>query len=83
VNYYGSTCSNCGGWNSAGAAAAGAVVGMAAGAAVASANKNAATSNAYASGYAAGGSGDTGYAMGAIYATVPSGCASPSAEGGR
>ena len=43
---------NCGGWNTAGAAAAGAVVGMAAGAAVASANTAAATSNAYAAGAA-------------------------------
>jgi len=80
VNYYGSGCYNCGGWNTAGAAAAGAVVGMAAGAAVASANTSAATSNAYASGYAAGAS-DTPYAMGAIYATVPAGCASPTVGG--
>ncbi len=69
VNYYGSTCSNCGGWNTAGAAAAGAAVGLGvgavAGAAIANANNTAAASNAYASGYTAGGSGDSGYAMGA------------------
>jgi hypothetical protein len=85
VNYYGSTCSNCGGWNTAGAAAAGAAVGLGvgaiAGAAVANANNNAAASNAYASGYAAGNSGDSGYAMGAIYATVPAGCATPNVGG--
>jgi len=38
VNYYGSGCYNCGGWSTAGAAAAGAAVGMAAGTAAASAN---------------------------------------------
>ena len=79
VNYYGSSCPNCGGWNTAGAVAAGAVVGVAAGAAIASANNSAATSNAYASGYAAG--SESGYAMGAIYATVPAGCASPRLAG--
>ena len=52
VNYYGSWCYNCGGWSTAGAAAAGAAVGMAAGAAVASANTAAATSSAYSAGYA-------------------------------
>jgi hypothetical protein len=56
-------------------------VGMAAGAAVTSANNNAAASNAYASGSTAGSSGDSGYAMGAIYATVPSGCATPNVGG--
>ena len=79
MNYYGSSCPNCGGWNTAGAVAAGAVVGVAAGAAIASANNSAATSNAYASGYAAG--SDNGYAMGAISATVPAGCASPNVGG--
>ena len=45
---------NCGGWSTAGAAAAGAAVGVVAGAAVASAKTSAATSSAYASGYTAG-----------------------------
>ena len=72
MNYYGSRCYNCGGWSTAGAAAAGAAVGMAAGAAVASAN-TAATSSAYSAGYSAG-AATTAYAMGAIYATLPAGC---------
>ena len=62
------------GWSTAGAAAAGAAVGMVAGAAVASANTAAATSSAYSAGYAAGAT-TTAYAMGAIYATLPAGCA--------
>ena len=69
VNVYGSACSNCGGWSTAGAAAAGAAVGVVAGAAIASANTNAATSNAYSAGYAAGAT-NTAYAMGAIYPTL-------------
>jgi hypothetical protein len=80
VNYYGSGCYNCGGWSTAGAAAAGAAVGMVAGAAMASANTSAATSSAYSAGYAAG-SANTAYAMGAIYATLPAGCI-PSTVGG-
>ena len=71
VNYYGSSCYNCGGWSTAGAAAAGAVVGVVAGATVASANTAAATSSACSAGYAAG-AANTAYAMGAIYATLPS-----------
>src|SRR5215470_10869466 len=78
VNYYGSSCYNCGGWSTAGAAAAGAAVGMVAGAAVASANTSAATSNAYSAGYAAG-SVNTAYAMGAIYATLPASCSTATA----
>jgi hypothetical protein len=74
VHYYGSSCSNCGGWSTAGAAAAGAAVGMAAGAAVASANTAAATSSAYAAGYSAGAT-TTAYALDALYATLPAGCA--------
>ena len=53
---------------------------MVAGAAVASANTSAATSSAYSAGYAAG-STDTAYAMGAIYATLPTSCV-PSNIGG-
>jgi len=80
VNYYGSGCYNCGGWSTAGAAAAGAAVGMVAGAAVASANTSAATSSAYSAGYAAG-SANTAYAMNAIYATLPAG-STPDTVGG-
>jgi len=81
VNYYGSSCGSCGGWSTAGAAAAGAAVGVVAGAAVASANTNAAVSNAYASGYGAGSAANPTYAMGAIYATLPAGCATPTVQG--
>jgi hypothetical protein len=77
VNYYGAGCYNCGGWSTAGAAAAGAAVGMAAGAAMTSATSSAATSSAYSSGYAAGAT----YAMGAIYATLPPGCLKTSVGG--
>ncbi len=71
VNVYGSSCYNCGGWSSAGAAAAGLAVGVAVGATVASANTAAATSNAYAAGVAAGAGAP--FAVGTIYATVPAG----------
>ena len=66
-HYYGTGCSDCGGWSTAGAAAAGVAVGAAVGAASA----QAASQNAYAAGYAAG---SAGYAMGAIYPTLPAGC---------
>jgi hypothetical protein len=82
VNYYGSSCGNCGGWSTAGAVAAGAVVGMAAGAAVASADANANASNAYSAGYAAGTASAPTYAMNAIYATLPGGCAQAQVQGG-
>jgi hypothetical protein len=61
-SYYGAGCYNCGGW-----AAAGAALGLAAGAAGA----NTATADAYAAGVAAG----SAYTIGAIYPTLPSGCA--------
>jgi hypothetical protein len=61
-HYYGSGCYDCGGCNSAGAAA----VGLAASTAIGTA----ASANAYAAGVAAGG----GYAMGAIYPSLPAGC---------
>jgi hypothetical protein len=80
VDYYGSRCYNCGGWSTAGAAAAGAAVGMVAGAAIASANTAAATSNAYNAGVAAGSPSRT-YVMGATYGTLPSGCAKPIVQG--
>lgn len=94
VNYYGSSCYNCGGWSAAGAAAAGAAVGVVAGAAVASANTAAVAANAYNAGVATAGAntaaaynagvvaGATGtFAMGAIYAAVPAGCVSPVVQG--
>jgi hypothetical protein len=71
VNYYSSSCGNCGGWSTAGAVAAGVVVG----AAVASANTSAKTTSAYNAGYAAGAT-NTAYAMGGIYPTLPAGCVS-------
>jgi len=81
VNVYGSSCSNCGGWSTAGAAAAGLAVGVVAGSAIASANANAAASNAYSAGYAAGSTASTTYSVGGIYATLPAGCAQPSVGG--
>ena len=77
-------CYNCGGWSTAGAAAAGAAVGMVAGAAIASANTSAATSSAYSAGVAAGAAAasaaPTTYVMGAIYAKLPAGCVTPSVQ---
>ncbi|MCI0353626.1 MAG: hypothetical protein L0099_01115 [Acidobacteria bacterium] len=81
VDYYGSSCYNCGGWSTAGAAAAGAAVGIAVGAAAASANTSAATSSAYNAGVAAGMAASPTYAMGAIYTTLPAGCATPNVQG--
>jgi hypothetical protein len=81
VNYYGIGGYNCGGWNTAGAAAAGVAVGVATG----SAN----TANAYNAGVVAGATGTAavavpasgGFARGAVYATVPAGCITPSVHG--
>jgi hypothetical protein len=81
VNSYGAGCYNCGGWATAGAAAAGAAVGMAVGASAASANTAAATSSAYSAGVAAGSAASATYRMGAIYGTLPSGCAMPTVGG--
>jgi hypothetical protein len=94
VNYYGSSCYNCGGWSSAGAAAAGLAVGVVAGAAVASANTAAATNNAYAAGVATGSANtaaayNAGVAVGAsavfpvgtIYATLPVGAITTTVQG--
>jgi len=67
VNYYGSGCYSCGGWNTGAVAAAGAA-GLATGAAIGAAN-----ANAYAAGTAAGTTA-TGYVMNNIYATLPAGC---------
>jgi len=66
VNVYGSGCYNCGGWSTAGAAAAGAAVGMVAGATITSANTAASAANAYNAGVAAGSASTTAaYAAGA------------------
>jgi hypothetical protein len=62
-SYYGSGCYNCGGWAAAGAMATGAALGAAA----TSANQT----NAYDAGFAAGST----YALGAIYPSLPAGCA--------
>jgi hypothetical protein len=67
VNYYGSNCYGCGGWNTGGAAA-GLVAGTVLGAAAASAGNAAANANAYAAGVAAGAQAPT------YYGTLPSGC---------
>ena len=75
VNYYGSSCHSCGGWNTAGAALAGAAVGVVAGTAIANANARAAEANAYSAGYSAGAA--NAYEIGAIYATVPHDCVTP------
>ena len=66
-HYYGSGCYECGGWPVAGAAAAGAAVGMAAGATAAYAASNAPAA--------------ASYTMGAIYTTLPAGCATPEVQG--
>jgi len=85
VNYYGSSCYNCGGWSTAGAAAAGVAVGMVAGAAVASASASANTTAAYNAGVAAGAASkpttviinnptpSTTFSTGAVYAVLPAG----------
>ena len=78
VNYYSSSCGNCGGWSAAGAAAAGIVVG----AAVASASTAAATTNAYNQGVAnTEAANGNAYAMGGIYPTLPAGCVTPTVNG--
>ena len=74
VSYYsGSGCYGC--------AAGGAVVGVAARAAVASASAAAATSSAYNAGVAAGAAPVGAYVVGANYAVIPSGCATPTMQG--
>jgi hypothetical protein len=82
VNYYGSYCNNCGGWDEAGAAVAGAIVGATVATAAESSKSAAATTNAYDSGVAAGSAqaADT-YAMGALYPKLPAGCIKPTVQG--
>ncbi|MFL9869714.1 hypothetical protein PQR67_36575 [Paraburkholderia fungorum] len=90
MNTYGSSCYNCGGWSTAGAAAAGVAVGVVAGAAVVWAHNTAVAANAYNAGYVAGATTappqsatvNTSFAPGAIYAVLPTGCISPSVHGG-
>ena len=78
VNYYGTTCYNCGGWSTAGAVAAGAMIGVAAATMATSttnANQAAATQNAYNAGYVAGTTAARGaYTAGSIFAVLPAGC---------
>lgn len=82
VNYYGSDCYNCGGWDEAGAAVVGAVVGATVATAAESSNSAAATTNAYDAGVAAGSAETAGtYAMGALYPTLPAGCINPTVKG--
>jgi hypothetical protein len=64
VNYSSSSCSNCGGWSTAGAVAAGVVVG----AAVATAASSSTSTK-------------TTYTVGALYPTLPSGCATKNVNG--
>lgn len=84
VNYYGSGCYNCGGWDAAGAAVAGAVVGATVATAAESANSSTETTNAYNAGVAAGsaqaGAAET-YTMGAMYPKLPAGCVEPKVQG--
>ncbi len=63
-DYYGGGCYDCGGWNSAGAAA----VGLAAGTMIGAAATQQASANAYAAGVAAG------ETTGAIISSLPPGC---------
>jgi len=83
VNYYGSGCYNCGGWNAGAAAATGLAVGAVVGAAAASANTSATTANAYSAGVVAGAAAATqpAYIMNDVYAVLPGGCAYKSFAG--
>lgn len=88
VNYYGSGCYNC--MSDGAAALTGAAVGLATGAVVASSEAEAAnanTANAYNAGYDAAAANASAaatatYAMGNVYAQLPSGCVSPPVAGG-
>ena len=81
VNYYGTGCYNCGGWDEAGAAVAGAVVGATVASAAAASNSAAETTSAYNAGVAAGSAQATGtYTMGALYPTLPTGCIEPTVK---
>src|SRR5439155_25620404 len=94
VNYYGSTCANCGGWAAAAAVTTAAVTTAAvasanANAANANANANAAaaSANAYNAGYNAGATtgssaaATASYAVGQIVGKLPAGCITPTVQG--
>ena len=83
VNYYGTGCYNCGGWDAAGAAVAGAVVGATVATAAESANSTTETTSAYNAGVAAGSAQATEgtYTMGAMYPKLPAGCIEPKVQG--
>ena len=79
VNEYSSNgCGNCGGWNSAGAAAVAGLTGLAAGEALgaeATGANNAATANAYSAGVATGAAeAGWGAPAGGTYTTLPADC---------
>ncbi len=84
VNYYGSGCYNC--VSDGAAALTGAAIGLTAGAVAASSEAAAAntnTTNAYNAGYdAAAANTSATFAMGNVYAQLPSGCISPPVAGG-
>jgi hypothetical protein len=85
VNYYGSSCYNCGGWDAAGAAVAGAIVGATVATAAASSKSATETTNAYNAGVAAGSAqtvaAEGTYTTGALYPKLPAGCINPSVHG--
>src|SRR5213075_1780486 len=89
VNYYGSTCANCGGWAAAATVTTAAVTTAAvasANAANANANAAAASANAYNSGYNAGATSSSTavaptYSVGQILAKLPAGCITPTVRG--
>ncbi|HVI89345.1 MAG TPA: hypothetical protein VM659_13650 [Dongiaceae bacterium] len=75
VNYYGSECSNCGGWNAGAAAATGYIAGATMGAAQANAETQAATANAYAAGAAADATASApSPVVNDVYAKLPANC---------
>lgn len=75
VNYYGSSCSNCGGWNSGAAAATGYIVGHAVATAQANAQTQTATANAYAAGVATGAAiSQPAPVVNDVYAKLPANC---------
>jgi hypothetical protein len=80
VNYYGSGCYNCGGWSTAGAAAARSRHGCRRGRGLVQDRRR--HLEAYSAGYASGSAASPTYAMGAIYATLPAGCL-PTSVGGK
>ena len=75
VNYYGSGCSNCGGWNTGAAAATGFIAGAATGSALANTANQTATANAYAAGVVAGSTASSpAPTINDVYAKLPADC---------